>query len=61
MIVECKHFKNKPHIDDDDIIDFLNDNNVVTRLNGDGDFRSQECIEYLKEADIIASAKSLAS
>ena len=55
MIVESKHFKSKPHIDDDDIIDFLNGNNVVTKLKGDGDFRSEECIEYLKEADIIVT------
>ncbi|MBB1320596.1 adenine-specific methyltransferase EcoRI family protein [Shewanella sp. SR43-8] len=27
----------------------------VTLLNGDGDFRSQECIEILKEADIVVT------
>lgn len=55
MIVEKKHFDNILNIDDDSIIDFLNDNNVVMKLNGDGDFRSEECIEYLKEADIIVT------
>jgi len=30
-----------------------NKKNTLTRLNGDGDFRSQECIELLKEADIV--------
>lgn len=30
-----------------------NDKNVLTRLEGDGDFRSEECIELLKEADIV--------
>ena len=29
------------------------DKNHLTRLKGDGDFRSQECIEILKEADIV--------
>ncbi|EIM5533577.1 adenosine deaminase, partial [Salmonella enterica subsp. enterica] len=27
----------------------------VTDLNGDGDFRSQECIDILKEADIVVT------
>lgn len=27
----------------------------VTDLNGDGDFRSEECIEFLKEADIVVT------
>jgi hypothetical protein len=30
-----------------------NGKNVLTRLNGDGDFRSDECVELLKEADIV--------
>jgi len=29
--------------------------NALTRLNGDGDFRSPECIELLKEADIVVT------
>ncbi|MBO7073343.1 MAG: adenine-specific methyltransferase EcoRI family protein [Bacteroidales bacterium] len=32
-----------------------NDKNVLTRLNGDGDFRSDECVELLKEADIVVT------
>ena len=32
-----------------------NKKNVMTRLKGDGDFRSAECIEILKQADIIAT------
>ena len=31
------------------------DKNHLTRLNGDGDFRSKECIELLKEADIVVT------
>ncbi|MCL2063367.1 MAG: adenine-specific methyltransferase EcoRI family protein [Candidatus Cloacimonetes bacterium] len=30
-----------------------NKKNVLTRLKGNGDFRSQECIELLKETDIV--------
>lgn len=32
-----------------------NRKNVLTLLDGDGDFRSQECIELLKEADIVVT------
>ena len=32
-----------------------NEKNVLTRLKGDGDFRSTECIELLKQADIIVT------
>ena len=32
-----------------------NDKNVLTRLEGNGDFRSKECIELLKEADIVVT------
>jgi len=32
-----------------------NGKNTLTLLNGDGDFRSPECIEMLKEADIVVT------
>lgn len=32
-----------------------NKKNTLTRLQGDGDFRSLECIELLKEADIVVT------
>ena len=32
-----------------------NKNNVLTLLDGDGDFRSPECIEILKQADIVVT------
>lgn len=32
-----------------------NKKNTLTRLIGDGDFRSQECIELLKQADIVVT------
>ena len=43
-------------IDMDDIINlFKNRENELTELKGDGDFRSEECIELLKEADIVVT------
>lgn len=32
-----------------------NDKNVLTRLKGDGDFRSPECVDLLQEADIVVT------
>lgn len=32
-----------------------NKNNTLTLLDGDGDFRSEECVELLKEADIVVT------
>ena len=32
-----------------------NKQNVLTLLKGDGDFRSKECIELLKEADVVVT------
>lgn len=32
-----------------------NHKNTLSVLNGDGDFRSQECIDLLKEADIVVT------
>lgn len=32
-----------------------NDKNVLTKLKGDGDFRSAECVELLKQADIVVT------
>jgi len=32
-----------------------NKKNTLTRLKGDGDFRSSECVELLKEADIVVT------
>ena len=32
-----------------------NDKNVLTKLQGDGDFRSAECVELLKESDIVVT------
>lgn len=55
MIVEKKSFGNDVYVDDDNIVSFLNEYNLVTRLKGDGDFQSEECIEYLKEADIVVT------
>lgn len=42
-------------LSDEYISDFLQTTKHIKKLKGDGDFRSSECIGYLKEADIIST------
>lgn len=42
-------------VSDDDIYSLLHSPGIIKPLKGDGDFRSDECIEYLKAADIICT------
>lgn len=37
------------------ITHFLTQTPVIQKLNGNGDFRSAECMEYLKQADIVVT------
>lgn len=40
---------------DDDALDIINGIGNVDYLEGNGDFRSKECVEYLKQSDIIVT------
>lgn len=40
---------------DEYVSQFLLSNKAIRKLEGDGDFRSSECIAYLKEADIVVT------
>lgn len=42
-------------VSDEDIDTLLHTSNVVKRLNGNGDFESKECVEYLKQSDIVVT------
>ena len=44
-----------PNSDDDTVHEWLKNNSCVKKLKGTGDFRSEECVEYLKSADIIVT------
>lgn len=37
------------------VADFLLRTRHIKKLNGDGDFRSNECVKYLKQADIVVT------
>lgn len=56
IITEVSDFNNDNKIDLADVEWLLrNKKNVLSRLDGDGDFRSPECIELLKQADIVVT------
>lgn len=55
-ITEVKDWNNDGRIDLADVRYLLqNDRNTITVLHQNGDFRSAECIECLKEADIVVT------
>ncbi|MFI3169377.1 MAG: adenine-specific methyltransferase EcoRI family protein [Faecalibacterium sp.] len=54
MVIE-KMFYQSDEINDADIANFLQTSANIKLLAGNGDFQSNECIEYLKEADIIVT------
>ena len=50
-------YNNDGVVDMDDV-EFLlknNPNNIITELSGNGDFRSEECIELLKSCDVVVT------
>lgn len=55
MVVEKLPFSSTSVIGDEEIESYLRTAGVVKKLKGDGDFRSRECIEYLKESDIVVT------
>ena len=55
-ITEIPDRNNDGAIDLSDVESLLGSHkNDLTRLNGDGDFRSKECIELLKQSDIVVT------
>jgi hypothetical protein len=55
-ITETPDMNNDGAVDLTDVELLLgSDKNHLTRLHGDGDFRSKECIELLKQADIVVT------
>lgn len=55
-ITEIPDFNEDGAIDLSDVETLLkSDKNTLSPLNGDGDFRSDECIELLKESDIVVT------
>lgn len=55
-ILDVERFSDSvSEISDEEIEDYLKTADGIRQLNGDGDFRSQECIGYLKVCDIVVT------
>ena len=54
-VLDISKFCDEEDISEEFIAKYLKNNRVIKRLKGDGDFRSPECIEYLKMADIVVT------
>lgn len=57
LILSIDHMpssKNKV-LDDTEVLKIIPEQNCIKKLIGDGDFRSNECIEYLIESDIVVT------
>lgn len=56
VVTQIKDFTGDGRITFDDVLKSLEDGvNEITELDGDGDFRSEECIDLLKESDIVVT------
>ena len=55
IMTEFKDFNGDGAEDLADVEWALKNNGIVHKLKGDGDFRSPECIEFLKEADVVVT------
>lgn len=54
--IDSVPMKNGRGVTDEDIDNLLHsESRGVKKLKGNGDFRSEECIEYLKQADIVVT------
>lgn len=55
-IIQVDDFNRDGAIDIYDVENLIkNDKNVLSKLNGNGDFRSEECIKLLEESDIVVT------
>jgi hypothetical protein len=53
--IENVSFNFNEPLTDNEVLDVLKKKGNIKQLKGDGDFNSEECVEYLKEADIIVT------
>lgn len=51
----CKFAEGEGVFSDEFIESWLRKTSLIKRLKGDGDFRSKECVKYLKQSDIVVT------
>lgn len=54
-VLDITKFTDSDEISDQTIYNFLLKSNSIKKLGGKGDFQSEECLKYLKEADIVVT------
>lgn len=56
-VMEISHIEGEPgeEVSDETIVKLLRTKGVVKKLKGNGDFRSKECVNYLKKCDICCT------
>lgn len=55
-ILDVKDFYSDHEVITDEMVrDFIYNSGAIKKLKGTGDFRSRECIKYLKESDIVVT------
>lgn len=55
-VMDIEHFcDTEDEINDELIYEMLKKKKFIKKLKGNGDFRSKECIEYLKQSDIVVT------
>lgn len=52
-VLDINDFIEEKNITDKKIYEYLNETKSISKLDGTGDFQSDECIKYLKECDIV--------
>ena len=55
LVVEDMPVFTKKLLNDSEILEILNERKSIKKLEGDGDFRSEECVRYLKDSDIVVT------
>ena len=55
IVLSSEHFAKYDHIDEDILKDVIEKKHLIQKLKGNGDFASEECLEFLKQADIVVT------
>ena len=55
IVLLPEHFSEYDRIDEDILKDVIEKKHLIQKLKGNGDFSSEECLEFLKQADIVVT------
>ncbi len=55
LVVEQMPKSSNEILTDNEVLNFLKENESIKQLSGDGDFTSTECVDYLEDTDIVVT------